>query len=84
MQQLIINSGIEKTVLVDNYEQGEALTRNSWPRNVRAVYTPDCFSVGSRNGGLSMTAMRQFRGASRITRDITSTIKYIFIIDDWK
>ena len=75
LQQLIINSRIEKNVLVRDQDEGDSLTRNSYPKNVSNVYSPDCFIIGSRHGGLSTTALNRYRGPPRISQDLTSAIR---------
>jgi chromosome segregation ATPase len=75
MQQLIINSNIEKTVLVDTHSEGDRMSRNGLPPNVMGIYTIDCFQIGSRSGGLQTSAMRLYQGLPRLAKDIQSTLQ---------
>lgn len=76
LHQLIINASIEKTVLVDNHEEGDRLTGGGrWPHNVSSVYTPDCYQIGSRTGGYASHSMSIYRGPPRLTQDIEGVLE---------
>jgi chromosome segregation ATPase len=70
LHQLIINSQIEKIVLVESHEEGDRLTSGSWPQNVQYVYSHDCFEFGNRRGGLQTRAMNMYRGPARLVADL--------------
>jgi chromosome segregation ATPase len=70
LHQLIINSQIEKIVLVESHEEGDQLTSGSWPKNVQYVYSHDCFEFGNRRGGLQTRAMNVYRGQPRLVADL--------------
>jgi hypothetical protein len=73
-QQLIINSSIEKTVLVSDASEGDDLVRGGYPDKVSAIYTPDCFQIGSKFGGLSTIAINVYKGSPRLTADLDSVL----------
>jgi hypothetical protein len=75
LQQLIINASIEKTALVSSHEEGDHLTKGGYPTNVGAVYTPDCFQIGSKSGALSTASLRPYDGAPRLSADLDQVIK---------
>jgi structural maintenance of chromosomes protein 6 len=75
LQQLVINSKIEKAVLVHNRDKGNRLTANGYPRNATSVHTIDHFSVGSRSGGLSTDPVNRYNGAPRLSEDIQQYVK---------
>lgn len=76
LRQLVINNKIEKTVLVDNHREGDAVTKNGFPHNVNAVYTKDLFNCGSHTGGLSTTTLYEFKGIPKLAESMTDTIKH--------
>ncbi|KAH6568645.1 hypothetical protein BASA60_008601 [Batrachochytrium salamandrivorans] len=57
--QLVINNGIEKTVLVHTRAEGDDLARNGYPRNVTAIASQDGYMMGSRFGGFSASRLRR-------------------------
>jgi hypothetical protein len=78
LQQLIINSQIEKVVLVETHDEADALTEHRWPENVYNVFTRDGYQVGNRSGGLSSTSMNQYKGPLRLTANLDAHLKYKF------
>ncbi|KAI9009802.1 P-loop containing nucleoside triphosphate hydrolase protein [Gaertneriomyces semiglobifer] len=73
--QLVVNARIEQMVLVKTRREGDELTRGGYPRNVGGVYTMDCFVMGSRSGGLSTSTMSVYRGAPRISKDVSGFVR---------
>ncbi|KND02887.1 DNA repair protein SMC6 [Spizellomyces punctatus DAOM BR117] len=73
--QLILQHHIEQMVLVQTRDEGNAITGKSFPRNVSGVFTIDCFSMGSRGGGLSTQSIVPYRGQPRLAADVSIFIR---------
>ena len=61
-------------VVVDTHSEGEDITKYGYPENVGGVYTIKGFQVGSRDGGLSTSALKLYRGAPRISTNADERI----------
>ena len=72
---LIINHRIERIVLVDTRAEGDHLTGRGFPKNVNAVYTRDCQSMGAKGGGYATTSLNPYTGAPRLAVDIDEHIR---------
>ena len=78
-QQLVINGKIEKTVIVGSHEEGDRITRNSYPHNVTSIFSKDCYSFGQYGGGLATSSLNEYRGTPRLTADYEQLLRYFYI-----
>ena len=79
LRQMIINQGIEQTVLIKDMEQAREIMDQSRLRNVK-----QCYSINNRGGlrltygwegGLSSTYVDSYRGIPRMKTDIEIQIR---------
>ncbi|RKO86787.1 P-loop containing nucleoside triphosphate hydrolase protein, partial [Blyttiomyces helicus] len=73
--QFIIQSRIEKQVLVRTRQEGDQITRHGLPQNALGVYTPEGHKIGARAGGFSTQSMNLYRGPPRLIKDIEPVIR---------
>ncbi|KAJ1554177.1 Structural maintenance of chromosomes protein 6, partial [Cladochytrium tenue] len=76
LRQLVLNSKIEKTVLVHTRQEGDEIAERGFGgRNIASVYTKDCLRMGGGRGGLITTVMNGDRGGpSRLFDNIDEAV----------
>lgn len=71
---LILNNRIEQTILVPTTDEGNELTKTSYPRNCNGVYSADCFQMGHKLGGMSTQTLNVYKGKFRTDVDKTKLV----------
>eukprot|EP00842_Homolaphlyctis_polyrhiza_P006978 jgi/Hompol1/86/HPOL_004267-RA len=73
--QIVIAHNIEKLVLVATRQEGDDMCVRGYPRNVNAVFTKDCYQLGSRHGGFNAMRMHRPRDAIRMTKNLDGVLQ---------